>query len=40
MCKKEGASESDHDCCFRCGIEGHFAFSCYASRDIEGNYFK
>ena len=32
--------ESDDECCFRCGREGHFASSCYASRDIEGNYLK
>jgi len=30
--------EFDNYCCFRCGREGHFASSCYASRDIEGNY--
>ena len=35
----EEENESD-DCCFRCGREGHFASSCYASRDIEGNYLK
>ena len=32
--------DDDDDCCFRCGREGHFASSCYASRDIEGNYLK
>ena len=38
--ENESESESDDDCCFRCGREGHFASSCYASRDIEGNYLK
>ena len=40
FCKYESEeeNESDDDCCFRCGREGHFASSCYASRDIEGNY--
>ncbi len=33
-------NESDDDCCFRCGREGHFASSCYASRDIDCNYLK
>jgi len=42
FCKYESEeeNESDDDCCFRCGREGHFASSCYASRDIEGNYLK
>jgi hypothetical protein len=38
--ESEEESESDDDCCFRCGREGHFVSSCYASRDIEGNYLK
>ena len=38
--ENESESESDNECCFRCGREGHFASSCYASRDIEGNYLK
>jgi len=25
-------------CCFRCGREGHYASSCYASKHIEGSY--
>jgi hypothetical protein len=38
--ESEEENKSDDDCCFRCGREGHFASSCYASRDIEGNYLK
>jgi hypothetical protein len=33
------ARESD-DCCFRCGREGHYASSCYASKHIKGYYLK
>jgi len=36
----EEENESDEYCCFRCGRGGHFVSSCYASRDIEGNYLK
>jgi len=28
------------DCCFKCGREGHYASSCYASRHIKGYYLK
>lgn len=28
------------DCCFRCGREGHYASSCYASTHIKGYYLK
>ncbi len=28
----------DDDCCFRCGREGHYASSCYASKHINGYY--
>jgi hypothetical protein len=35
----ESDSEDD-DCCFRCGREGHFASSCYASTHINGYYLK
>jgi cellular nucleic acid-binding protein len=31
--------ESD-DACFRCGREGHYALSCYASKHIKGYYLK
>ena len=27
-------------CCFRCGREGHYATSCYASKHIKGYYLK
>ncbi len=33
-------SEDDDDCCFRCGREGHYASSCYASKHINGYYLK
>ena len=33
------SDESDEDnCCFRCGREGHYASSCYASKHVEGYY--
>ena len=28
----------DNDCCFRCGRDGHFTSSCYASKHIKGYY--
>jgi len=35
------SSESDDDnSCFRCGREGHYASSCYASKHINGYYLK
>ena len=40
----EEDSESEDDCddviCFRCGREGHYANSCYASKHIRGYYLK
>lgn len=34
-------SDDDEDnCCFRCGREGHYASSCYASKHIKGYYLK
>ena len=38
--ESESEEENDNDCCFRCGREGHFASSCYASRHIKGYYLK
>ena len=32
--------DNDDDCCFRCGREGHYASSCYASKHIKGYYLK
>jgi cellular nucleic acid-binding protein len=32
--------DDDDDCCFRCGREGHYASSCYASKHIKGFYLK
>ena len=31
-------SDDEDNCCFRCGREGHFASSCYASKHIRGYY--
>jgi hypothetical protein len=28
----------DSDCCFRCGRDGHYTSSCYASKHIKGYY--
>ena len=40
----DNCSDSDEDindnCCFRCGREGHYASSCYASKHIKGYYLK
>jgi hypothetical protein len=35
--KKQPIDESD-DNCFRCGREGHYASSCYASKHVKGYY--
>ena len=37
--KKQIMYEYDN-CCFRCGREGHYASSCYASKHINGYYLK
>uniref|UniRef100_A0A6C0ASW7 CCHC-type domain-containing protein n=1 Tax=viral metagenome TaxID=1070528 RepID=A0A6C0ASW7_9ZZZZ len=36
----EDDEDDDEDCCFRCGREGHYASSCYASKHIKGYYLK
>ena len=41
----EDSEDSDDDddkvvCCFRCGRNGHYASSCYASKHIKGYYLK
>jgi len=38
--ESESESEEDEDCCFRCGREGHYVSSCYASKHINGYYLK
>jgi hypothetical protein len=39
--KKQIIYESNDDVtCFRCGREGHYASSCYASKHINGYYLK
>jgi cellular nucleic acid-binding protein len=30
----------DNNCCFRCGRDGHYASSCYASKHVNGYYLK
>jgi hypothetical protein len=41
---EEEENESEDECnnviCFRCGREGHYANSCYASKHIRGYYLK
>ena len=32
--------DNNYNCCFRCGREGHYASSCYASKHIRGYYLK
>jgi len=34
------SDNDDNDCCYRCGREGHYASSCYASKHINGYYLK
>jgi hypothetical protein len=40
--KKKFIYENDDDdnCCFRCGRDGHYVSSCYASKHINGYYLK
>ena len=40
--KSDESDESDDDVntCFRCGREGHYSPSCYASTHINGYYLK
>ena len=33
-------SNTQDGCCYRCGREGHYASSCYASKHIKGYYIK
>jgi hypothetical protein len=37
---EEEDDDDDEDCCFRCGRNGHYASSCYASKHINGYYLK
>jgi hypothetical protein len=36
----EEESEDEMQCCYRCGREGHYANTCYASKHIKGYYLK
>ncbi len=36
----EEDEDNKNNCCFRCGREGHYAGSCYASKHIKGYYLK
>ena len=33
-------SEDEMQCCYRCGRQGHYANTCYASKHIKGYYLK
>lgn len=37
---EESDSDDDIQCCYRCGREGHYANTCYASKHIKGYYLK
>jgi hypothetical protein len=37
-CKHKSSNYTDADVCFRCGREGHYASTCYASKHIRGYY--
>jgi len=36
----DSSDEEDDNCCFRCGREGHYSSSCYASKHIKGYYLR
>ena len=38
LCESDTDDDNNDDCCFRCGREGHYASSCYASKHIKGYY--
>jgi hypothetical protein len=40
QCDYHEARCINDDCCFRCGREGHYASSCYASKHIKGYILK
>jgi hypothetical protein len=37
---EESDSEEEIQCCYRCGRQGHYANTCYASKHIKGYYLK
>ena len=38
--ESDDESDNDNNSCFRCGREGHYASSCYASKHVKGYYLK
>jgi hypothetical protein len=36
----DSEDDDDNQCCYRCGREGHYANTCYASKHIKGYYLK
>ena len=40
LCDESDNYDDNINCCFRCGREGHYASSCYASKHIKGYYLK
>jgi GIY-YIG catalytic domain/Zinc knuckle len=39
-CDDDDEDDDNNHCCYRCGREGHYASSCYASKHINGYYLK
>jgi predicted GIY-YIG superfamily endonuclease len=38
--EEDDDDDENNNCCFRCGREGHYASTCYASKHIKGYYLK
>jgi hypothetical protein len=34
------SEDEEMQCCYRCGRQGHYANTCYASKHVKGYYLK